>query len=346
PFGGMNMIFAGDFAQLPPVGAERALYAQSISMKTNQRSSMRQQEAAIGKALWYQVTTVVILRQNMRQCLQTPNDAAFHTALENMRYKSCTPDDIQLLKSLVASSSKESPKTGDPKFRHVSIITARNIQRDKVNEMGSTRFANDVETELTDFYSYDTFAPPKIHPSLQQALWSLPHSMTEHHAGKLSLCKGLPVMVKFNKATECCVTNGAEATVYDWDDEVLPTGQKALKTLFVKLKNPPKNIQLPGLPLNVVLISRQKKTMLHSLPDDSMVAIARYQVPVLSNFAMTDYCSQGRTRSANPVDLRYCCDHRAYYTALSRGSTYDGTVIVRDFDESKLRGGLSGYLQQ
>jgi len=30
------------------------------------------QEAAIGKALWHQVTTVVILRKNMRQRTQTP----------------------------------------------------------------------------------------------------------------------------------------------------------------------------------------------------------------------------------------------------------------------------------
>ncbi|KDR65414.1 hypothetical protein GALMADRAFT_81911, partial [Galerina marginata CBS 339.88] len=29
PFGGMNMIFAGDFAQLPPVGGER-LYSDNV----------------------------------------------------------------------------------------------------------------------------------------------------------------------------------------------------------------------------------------------------------------------------------------------------------------------------
>jgi len=29
----------------------------------------------------------------------------------------------------------------------------------------------------------------------------------------LTLCKGMPVMIKRNEATECCVTNGAEAIV-------------------------------------------------------------------------------------------------------------------------------------
>ena len=66
PFGGMNMIFAGDFAQLPPViGCEHAsLYSRTVGKNA---TSLRDQEAAIGKALWHQVTTVVILHQNMRQ---------------------------------------------------------------------------------------------------------------------------------------------------------------------------------------------------------------------------------------------------------------------------------------
>ena len=66
PFGGMNMIFAGDFAQLPPaIGGETAsLYSRTVGCRLNIR---REQESAIGKALWHQTTTVVILRENMRQ---------------------------------------------------------------------------------------------------------------------------------------------------------------------------------------------------------------------------------------------------------------------------------------
>ena len=69
-FGGLNMVFAGDFAQLPPaVGGEGvSLYSCSIGSIA---SSKKSQEEAIGKALWHQVTTVVILRQNMRQKVQS-----------------------------------------------------------------------------------------------------------------------------------------------------------------------------------------------------------------------------------------------------------------------------------
>lgn len=73
PFGGINMIFAGDFAQLPPaVGGEGAsLYSRTVGMRS---TSYKDQEAAIGKALWHQITTVVILRQNMSQKSQTKDD--------------------------------------------------------------------------------------------------------------------------------------------------------------------------------------------------------------------------------------------------------------------------------
>lgn len=86
PFGGKNIIFAGDFAQLPPVnGRECALlYSGTISVYAHSSLSIFNQESAIGKALWHQITTVVTLRENMHQSIQSENDAKFCRVLENM----------------------------------------------------------------------------------------------------------------------------------------------------------------------------------------------------------------------------------------------------------------------
>ena len=50
PFGGINLIVAGDFAQLPPVGETR-LYA-NIDTSKNRSASTRNQETVFGKLLW------------------------------------------------------------------------------------------------------------------------------------------------------------------------------------------------------------------------------------------------------------------------------------------------------
>jgi hypothetical protein len=72
-FDGLNMIFSGDFAQIPPpIGGENAaLYSYTVGINSQ---TIQSQEAAIGKALWHQVTTVVILQQNLRQTANSLKD--------------------------------------------------------------------------------------------------------------------------------------------------------------------------------------------------------------------------------------------------------------------------------
>ncbi|KIM72333.1 hypothetical protein PILCRDRAFT_39077, partial [Piloderma croceum F 1598] len=131
------MIFAGDFAQLQPVTGA-TLYSTNVGTKLASRMSVKKQEETIGKALWHQITTVVILRENMRQKTQTPEDTKLHTALENMRYK-----------------SSNRPVLAQKKFRNVSIITAWNAHKDQINKLGSERFAKETGQNLTTFYSKD-----------------------------------------------------------------------------------------------------------------------------------------------------------------------------------------------
>ncbi|KAF8183537.1 hypothetical protein K438DRAFT_1599658 [Mycena galopus ATCC 62051] len=122
--------------------------------------------------------------------------------------------------------------------------------------------------------------------------------------------------------------------------------QTILDTLFVELINPPRGISVPGLPDNVVALGKTAKNTWCTLPDDTTIQIAREQVLVLPNFAMTDYASQGKTRPINVVDLNNCRTHFSYYTAMSRGTTSEGTLIVQGMDSSKITKGISGYLRQ
>ena len=114
---------------------------------------MKSQEEAIGKALWHQVTTVVILRQNMRQKNQNVLDNQLRTALENMHYKACTSEDIRFLRTHISSNLPNRPSICDDNFRDVSIITAKNLHKDEINRLGAIQFAQETGQKLMNFYS-------------------------------------------------------------------------------------------------------------------------------------------------------------------------------------------------
>jgi hypothetical protein len=126
----------------------------------------------------------------------------------------------------------------------------------------------------------------------------------------------------------------------------MPDGREVLETLFVQLVDPPRIIQLPGLPENVVPLAKTKHRITCKLPNDKPISIIRQQVDVLLNFAMTVHASQGRTRKNNVCDISNCKNHLGYYTALSRSSSADGTIILQGFNSQKIQGGIKGSLRQ
>ncbi|KAF9464021.1 hypothetical protein BDZ94DRAFT_1162765, partial [Collybia nuda] len=181
---------------------------------------------------------------------------------------------------------------------------------------------------------------------LQEVLWSCPPNSSAHIAGTLSLCIGMPVMICNNDATELCITKGQEAIVAGWTSSLGPYGHLALDTLFLQLINPPRDIQIEGLPKNIIPMSKVTSTIRCRLPNDTIVSVKRQQVLVLPNFSMTDYASQGKTRENNVVDLGKSKNCLSFYTALSRSSNAAGTVIVQGFDSDKITRGIPGYLHQ
>ncbi|KAH7906415.1 hypothetical protein BJ138DRAFT_1016243 [Hygrophoropsis aurantiaca] len=303
----------------------------------------------------------------MRQKVQTPEDAKLRKALENMRYKTCTEDDIAFLTTRIAGQDPRSPSLSNPNFRDVSIITAWNSQKDRINELGASRFAEDTSQELVDFYSEDKWAvvdrssssnigvkksQMRVHKEDtitledQKVIWSLSPHTSNHFAACLRLCMGIPVMIRNNDATELCMTKGQEGNVVGWQCSVGSKGQRVLDTLFIELANPPSDVQLEGLPLNVVPIAKTSMTVPVRFQDDTIKHVVRQQVNVLLNFSMTDYTAQGKTRVYNVVDLQHCRNHQSYYTCLSRSASAEGTVIMQAFDQHKITGGASGWLRQ
>ncbi|KAL1725524.1 hypothetical protein EV714DRAFT_221111 [Schizophyllum commune] len=284
-----------------------------------------------------------------------------------MRYASCTPEDLDFLQSRIVGSSPAAPTLSDPLFRNVSIITARNAEKDAFNELGARRFAADTGQELVSFYSSDSRAAEDtvrsrskrkqkrkkiatassgISDDVQNLIWTALPCFTGNVAGRLDICKGMPVMIRSNIATELCMTKGQEAVVYDWTASLGSRKQRILDVLYVKLINPPTPVHIDGLEENVVPLTKTRETVECKLPNDQIVKVDRVQIPVLLNFSMTDYASQGKTRPVNVVNLTNSRSHQAYYTALSRSSSAAGTAIVSSFSTSMITRGLDDQLKR
>ncbi|KAJ3845773.1 hypothetical protein EV368DRAFT_1497, partial [Lentinula lateritia] len=250
-------------------------------------------------------------------------------------------------------------------YRDIPIITAFNVHKDEINRVGCERFAAEHNETLIHFYSEDICRPQVDNPSneskgakrqpwkkilllnemtdeVQHLLWTLNHSASDSHIpSKLSLCIGMPVMIRRNLATELCMTKGQEGIVYGWQTKRGTRNQMMLDVLFVKLINLPsaRVINIDGLPENIVPVYSTSNTMIVTLPNGSALSIMREQVEVLPDFSMTDYASQGKTRPKNVVDVSNCKDYHGIYTALSRGATASGTIILQGFSPKKLTDG-------
>ncbi|KAJ3967443.1 hypothetical protein EV361DRAFT_807252 [Lentinula raphanica] len=302
----------------------------------------------------------------MRNQNDNNQDSLYRKALENMRYKSCTKEDIKCLSGLVSANKPNRHYIGSEPWRSAPIIIGENKQRDEINRLGAMRFATDTNQTLTLFYSEDAISssssaksdtklPKYIKKSkvnsmsedLQKLLWEQPPSTHEFHSPPvLPLCRGMPVIIRHNFATELNITKGQRGVVYAWQSKKGLLEHEYLQVLFVLLINPPSPIQIEGLPANVVpIVSRENKGYI-TLPDDTKIFVTRKQVDVLLGFAMTAYASQGQSLSDNATDLNTLTDHHAFYTALSRSRTYHNTIILQGFDHKNITGGASGALRK
>jgi hypothetical protein len=90
-------------------------------------------------------------------------------------------------------------------------------------------------------------------------------------------------MIRNNDATELCITKGQEGFVAGWQSKTGPHGKRVLDTLLVKLDNPPTDIQIEGLPVNIVPIAMATKTVPCIFSNDMTEQVERQQVWILPN---------------------------------------------------------------
>lgn len=135
PFGGINVIFAGDFCQLPAVGDIR-LYANFCKWKQTTHESQNL-DAIYGRLLWLSIPNVIVLQRVERQT--GVGASQLISLLSRLREGKCTRNDYEFLCTHLA---KNLALTSDiSAWKDAPIIISKNATKDVLNIAATQAFA-------------------------------------------------------------------------------------------------------------------------------------------------------------------------------------------------------------
>ena len=331
PFGGINVIFAGDFCQLPAVGDTRMYTKFSKRKRTGTEKSNLQ--AVYGKLLWLSIQNVIILQTVERQ--RGSGADQLISLLSRLREGKCTINDYQFLNGRQAGKLLTNTETDH--WQDAPIIVTENATKDALNVASAEAFARRTGRQLFWYYSLDTHKGNVISElDLRSHLYSLTSNTTNNRLGRIPLVIGMPVMVMTNFDVAGGVVNGRIGQLKSVDYWVDDHGFRHATSCVIEsvgITGDP----LPGLQKNEA-VALQDVTELDFIHPHSKkrCKIKRTQLPIQPAFSMTSYKSQGLSLDRVIVDIESCSGSEAPYVMVSRVKSLDGLMILRPFDRSKI----------
>lgn len=351
-FGGVNMIFLGDFYQLSPP-KQPSLFSHRLVKNPSfvQTRNNEGLDAIAGAYLWRQIVNVVVLQQNVRQS----EDPIFAKVLDKIRTGETVDDrgrpimiagksTIQHLRERELAHIRNHSRRCLEDFIDAPVIVGSKILRDTLNANLLYAHARRVGADVHTYFSTDTIHTQIPYQSTQNLLWRLPSSITNDAFGILPLFIGMKVMITENVSVPFRVVNGSEGIVDDIKYTTDDQGRRIASVVYVSLRGC--QIQVPGLAKGIVPLFPTTSSIQHrvTMGETSAKSFRRRQIPLVPSYAYTDYKSQGRTLTRAIVDLT-SARGQGVYVMLSRVTTFAGLLILRWFPESKILQRMSGELR-
>ena len=197
PFGRLNVIFSGDFLQFSPV-CDMALYSDLLSSPSENDDddskrryvkkalSERQVQCRVGRALWLQINTVVLLNKQMRT-----EDVDFNALQHRVRFGNGTAEDHNKLRKRIVHPSNEVKSLNQPEWKTAIMLVCRNELRTRLNNMSVICMAKESHEQLVVCVARDTIHGENIEKRrLIEYLLSQPDNKTEGLPGYLPLVRG------------------------------------------------------------------------------------------------------------------------------------------------------------
>ncbi len=329
PFGGVDIIFCGDFNQFAPIRASALYYGADSETETKPVVRQSDIDREFGCSLWNQLTDVIILTEQNRV-----KDKSYAQLLTRISKGECSQADYDLLKTRLISNVN----MHEQKFKEAPFIVPGNELRREINKIHANWNSNMIGQKLRISVADDYCSKIHLTPSKQKQLDNLTYTQAGSLPKELELFAGLPVMLTKNTAVEMGLTNGSMGTVtriHFEKDQHIPK--------YVVVKFPDTTCpKLPNLENKEIPIFPIHSSFQYKFPGTTKsTTIRRTQLPLVSAYSYTSYKSQGKTLDAVVVDLQPASnrplDPSFSYVPLSRVRSLQDLVILREFPISVLQ---------
>lgn len=299
PFGGIQVIFSGDFYQLPPVGTHGEPDTSRFCFESSDWNTAFEKEC--------QIQLITIFRQS--------GDPIYSKILNEIRVGKMKRKSVDILEKQVNRPLDEKlvvePTKLFPTKNKVEVINST-----KMNELEGEERVYTVKNELGIFESAgpSSFSSSITQDSLKAELAYLASNLICEKELKLKIGSHVMSIVNIQKEDRGCilVCNGSQGIVKDF---CATTGNPR-----VKFNN--------GLEM---VMPR------HTWMSEKISAIGVSQIPLILAWALTIHKSQGATMDAAEIDVGsnvFECGQT--YVALSRVKSLNGLYLT-GFDVNKIK---------
>ncbi|KAE8250119.1 hypothetical protein A4X13_0g4940 [Tilletia indica] len=327
PFGGINVIFAGDLCQLPPVGAAPLYTTQS---RTSQSGETRT-KVGLGRLSWLYIKEVVEFTEQMRMA-----DQEMAAALSRLRTRTCIDSDTAMFNGNVLRSSPSSA-TGVTTRQDMIVLASTNRTVRALNERKAASQAAAASCHLVTSHAIDSTDVPMTRQTRTSLLCYNGRGETKVGMGRLPLYIGMPVIYRGpNKSVALGITNGAFGTITGWNLKQDHHGLTIPVGAIVQFDSAA-TWSLTGLAQGSLPIYPTSSTFTFSLQDEASAVrrISRRQLPLQPGFAMTVHSAQGITcKSGVVVDLRQ--GGFPAYVAASRATKREDIHLIAEVTTAQL----------
>jgi len=288
-FGGLQIVFAGDFCQLPPVGSPSG---KSPVTNPSGNPVTKTIEFVFQSPVW---ADLIECTHNLTQIVRQ-SDPIFQKILTEARMGALSPESLAVL------TSRKGLQWQDNEIRP-TLLFSRNAEVDKINRLNMAALEGERRTyEPKTVVMEKTARPISISdPDVQRSLTKL--DTDAPYDASLELCIGAQVMLLTNLDQEQGLVNGSRGIVVGYTGGGLPLVR------FVGFKDP-------------VIIDRANWWLTE--PDN----IGRSQIPLKIAYALTIHKSQGATLDSALVDIgSNTFEYGQAYVALSRCRSLEGLYV-------------------